>query len=273
MIKPLKSYFQKGFAMTASSLDDSTTSESNSSNTNLPSNPKTVSFYDVITSRRSVRRFTNTAIPDDVLDACLDMAMLAPNSSNLQPWEFYLIDSPEIRNQTIKYCMNQNAARTANRLIAILARTDTWLQNTKDNIKYYPIQPAPKAVKDYYGKLIPLAFARGPMNILSPAKYITEQMARQFKGAMNDFHYKKEDIKTWAIANTMLAAENLMLAIRSYGFDSCAMGSFDDGKMRKLLNLTQHQHIVMILAVGERAEKGIYAPQYRFERDRFIKKV
>lgn len=40
-------------------------------------------FKKVIQSRRSVRKFTDKAIPAEVLDDCLDMALLAPNSSNL----------------------------------------------------------------------------------------------------------------------------------------------------------------------------------------------
>ena len=35
-------------------------------------------FRKVVTSRRSVRKFTNKPIPQAVLDDCLDMALLAP---------------------------------------------------------------------------------------------------------------------------------------------------------------------------------------------------
>ena len=48
-------------------------------------------FRKVIESRRSVRKFTDKAIPTEVLDACLDLALIAPNSSNLQPWTFYVV--------------------------------------------------------------------------------------------------------------------------------------------------------------------------------------
>ncbi|HEX4939852.1 MAG TPA: nitroreductase family protein, partial [Candidatus Kapabacteria bacterium] len=35
-------------------------------------------FRQVVESRRSVRKFTDRKIPRDVLDACLDLALLAP---------------------------------------------------------------------------------------------------------------------------------------------------------------------------------------------------
>ena len=89
--------------------------------------PKQASFYEVVSTRRSVRRFTKTPISNEVLNACLDMAMLAPSSSNLQPWQFFVIESEEKRQKTVTYCMSQNAAKTANKLIVVVARTDTWL--------------------------------------------------------------------------------------------------------------------------------------------------
>lgn len=232
-----------------------------------------VKFIDVIQSRRSVRRFTDKKIPDDVLDACLDIAMLAPNSSNLQPWEFYVIETPHIRKKAVEFCMGQNAARTASRLIAIVARSDNWLQHAKEVVRTYPIQPVPKSVETYYHKLIPIEFARGPLNILSPAKHILVKTTRQFKGAMKESFYNQADVTKWSVENTMLAAENLMLALRAYGFDSCPMGGFDEPQMKKLLGLGDHHHIAIMLAAGERAEKGLYAPQQRFERERFIKTV
>lgn len=54
-----------------------------------------MNFFDVINNRRSVRRFTDTTVPDEVVQKALDAATKAPNSSNLQPWEFYWCKSPE----------------------------------------------------------------------------------------------------------------------------------------------------------------------------------
>ena len=227
-------------------------------------------FRAVAESRRSVRRFTDTPIPDAVLNDCLRLAMLAPNSSNLQPWEFYVIDSPEMRQHAIDNCMGQNAAKTAARLIAIVARTDTWHAHAKQVLREFPLSPVPKKVKDYYGRLIPLEFVRGPANMLSVAKWGVTQTHRYLKGPIKSPYYKLEDVKQWATNNTALAAQNLMLALRAHGFDSCAMGGFDAPAMKSLLNLGEHHHMVMMLAAGERADKGIYHPQFRFSQEQFV---
>lgn len=39
--------------------------------------------------------------------------MLAPNSSNLQPWEFFVIRTPDLKTRLAEACLGQNAARTA----------------------------------------------------------------------------------------------------------------------------------------------------------------
>lgn len=230
-------------------------------------------FKAVVTSRRSVRIFTDTPIPDEVLNDCLHLAMLAPNSSNLQPWEFYIIESKNKRQQANKLCMNQNAAKTANKLIAIVANTNTWHQHAKQIIEQYPTQPAPKIVKDYYGKLIPVAFTTGPANLFTPIKKMAIHGHRLLKGPIKTPIYNETQRQQWAVNNAYLAAENLMLALRAYGFDSCAMGGFDEPAMKKLLGLNEHQHIAMMLGAGERTKKGIYGEQFRFDDRRFIHKV
>lgn len=230
-------------------------------------------FTEVVESRRSVRKFTDTPIPDDVLRDCLRLAMLAPNSSNLQPWEFYIINTPEKRAKANKICMNQNAARTANKLIAVVARTDTWREHAKQNIRKFPDGPAPKRVRTYYEKIVPLDFLRGPGGVVSLAKRGMTKAVRQLKGPVKTPYYTFDDIKNWATNNTALAAENLMLALRAHGFDSCPMGGFDEPALKRLLKLGKHHHVVMMIAAGERADNGIYHSQFRFDYDQFVKEI
>lgn len=226
-------------------------------------------FREVIESRRAVRKFTKTPIPDSVMQDCLRLAMLAPNSSNLQPWEFYVIDSADNRACAIKNCMNQNAAKTAARLIAVVARTDTWQDNAKRLLNEYPIKPPPKKVKDYYNKLVPLEFFRGPLSVMSLAKWGATQTIRRFKPIKSPY-YTFDEVKNWATNNTALAAQNLMLALRAHGFDSCPMGGFDEPAMKALLGLGNEHHIVMMIAAGKRADNGIYHDQFRITSRQFV---
>ena len=46
-------------------------------------------FIKLVKSRRSVRVFTDDAVNPKDIKECLELALLAPTSSNLQCWEFY----------------------------------------------------------------------------------------------------------------------------------------------------------------------------------------
>ncbi|MBS7635334.1 nitroreductase family protein [Candidatus Bathyarchaeota archaeon] len=45
----------------------------------------------VIKSRRSIRKFKPDPVPDELLNAMLECALLAPNARNQQKWHFTVI--------------------------------------------------------------------------------------------------------------------------------------------------------------------------------------
>lgn len=229
-------------------------------------------FKKVLQSRRSVRKFTDTPIPDNILDECLELALLAPNSSNLQPWTFYVIKNPKKKNQVIKACLNQLAAKTAADLIVCVARTDRIDQMAKRNINEFPFPEAPETVKKYY-RFIPYNYKTGYFNTLGNFKKVAFKVARQFNKQLPVSAFNPADAKLWASKTTALACENLVLALRAYGFDSCMMEGFDEPMLAKILNLGQQEFPIMVIAAGERAKDGVFFPQYRFDRHLFIQKV
>jgi nitroreductase len=230
-------------------------------------------FRQTVITRRSVRKFTDKPIPKAVLDDCLDMAMLAPNSSNLQPWSFYVIKSPAIKKQMVTACMGQNAARTAQELIAVVARTGTYLEHARMNVQQWPGEKtAPKVWKDYYEKLVPVLYTQGPLNSLGLLKKGVASVYGRFRPAPRG-PFSHADMKVWAVKSAALAAENLMLAFRAHGFDTCPMEGFDEARVNKLLKLPSDGTVIMIIGAGERAEDGVYYPQMRFDRRRFIHEV
>lgn len=48
-------------------------------------------FLELAKSRRSVRGFKNTDIPEDIIIRLLEAAQAAPSGGNCQPWHFYVI--------------------------------------------------------------------------------------------------------------------------------------------------------------------------------------
>lgn len=236
-----------------------------------PADISVENFKKVVTSRRSVRKFTNTQIPKAVLDDCLDMALLAPNSSNLQPWTFYVVRSAEKKSRVVKACMSQLAAKTAAELIVCVARTDRLDEMAKNNLKYWPMPKTPKPVKQYYS-LIAYNYKTGFLNTLGAAKKVAFSIVGQFQ-PLPVTAFTHADARLWAAKSTALACENLVLALRAHGFDSCMMEGFDEPRVRKLLDLQDEEFPIMVIGAGERADDGVFWPQLRFDRNLFVKEV
>jgi len=55
-----------------------------------------VDILRIIKGRRSVRSFQDREIPGDHLLAILEAGIWAPSGSNIQPWEFILINDPKL---------------------------------------------------------------------------------------------------------------------------------------------------------------------------------
>ncbi|OUS02333.1 nitroreductase family protein [Gammaproteobacteria bacterium 42_54_T18] len=237
----------------------------------VPSNIDIESFRKVVKSRRSVRKFTNKPIPQEVLDDCLDMAMLAPCSSGLQPWEFYIVRSPQKKARLVKACMSQSAAKTASELIVCVARTDRVHEFSRKMLREWPMPDVPEAVKKYY-QLIPLGYAPGPLNSFAMIKKVAIS-AGGFFAPVPRGPFTRSEVQLWASKSTALACENLVLALRAHGFDSCMMEGFDELRVRKLLKLSDNALPIMVIAAGERADDGVFWPQVRFDRELFIHQV
>ncbi len=90
---------------------------------------------EAINFRRSVRVYdAEKSIDKNIVKKCIEHAALAPNSSNLQLWEFHHITSKEIINKISPMCFDQNAARTAQQLVVFVTRKDLWKKRAKSNL-------------------------------------------------------------------------------------------------------------------------------------------
>lgn len=231
-------------------------------------------FRQVVESRRSVRVFTQEQIPDAVVEECLDLALLAPTSSNLQCWEFYWVKSEAQKSEMVKACLSQPAAATAQTLIVCVARTNTWKKHAKQMLEFLEKHPeSPKAVKLYYSKLVPFVYGQGFLGVWGVLKkYLVLPVVGLFRPVPRG-PVGSAGMREWAHKTTALACENLMLGLSAAGFDSCPMEGFDERRVKKILGLGCGSYVTMVVGAGRRAEKGIYGPRIRFPKEQFIFRV
>lgn len=217
-------------------------------------------FHEVVNTRRSIRSFLPDPVPEDVLDRCLDAALRAPSSSNLQPWRFIALRSPEIRRKAGEVCLNQGPATSAPLIVALICHPDSWRRNRDEVVRILAERgDLRKGLATYYNRLIPLVYLHGPWNLLGwwkPAATWIVSLFRPFPTLLT-----RAGVRVTAHKTTALAAATFMLAARAEGFDTCPMEGFDARRASHLLGLQRGEEVSMFIAVGKRAADGI-----RFDR-------
>lgn len=229
-------------------------------------------LFNAIEKRKSIRKFTDKDVPTEVIEKALEASLLAPNSSNMQTWDFFWVQSSDKKKQLIQFCLNQSAARTAKELIVITADPNQWKRSLPHIHKFIEEVNAPRQVITYYHKLIPYFYRHGFFNVLGFPKSLLSRFVSLFKPMMNGPHLKSE-LQEVAIKSAALAAQNFVLAITAQGYSTCMMEGFDHSRVKKLLNLNSSGKVVMVIAVGEESEKGTWGPRFRIDPSHVIHKV
>lgn len=224
-------------------------------------------FFDAVKTRRSIRKYTDKPVPAEVIERALDAALLAPNSSNLQTWEFFWVRDPAKKQKLVEACLGQSAARTAAELIVVVANPSLWRKTNVAMQEFLETLPkVPSVVKIYYHKLVPAIYG---FRWAAPFKWLAYNIAGIFR-PMQRRPATFRDIQEVAIKSAALASENFMLAITAQGYATCPMEGFDEWRVKNLLKLNFGSRVVMCISVGEAAHNGTWGPQTRFNRDWFV---
>lgn len=77
---------------------------------------------DAILTRRSIRKFKDKKIANEVLEDILKSAMHAPSAYNEQPWQFIIIDDRKLLDEIPNILPNAEMCKTA--VLAILVCAD-----------------------------------------------------------------------------------------------------------------------------------------------------
>ena len=227
---------------------------------------KTVS--EALAYRRSVRVFDpEKLIETKKVKYCLEQASLAPNSSNLQLWEFYHVTGLEIKKLVAINCYDQPAAKTAQEIVIPVVRLDLWQSRIKSNIEF--IRSNVKNTEDekkikgaltYYQKIIPQLY-KGSWYLLG----LLHKIKVIFDG-IRKVTYREvtsSDLRVVGHKSTALAAQTFMVSMAAHGYDTCPMEGFDSKRLKKLLKLPSGAQISMVIGCGIRKPEGLYGKRFR----------
>ncbi len=237
------------------------------------------SFEQLIQTRRSNRKFdANTDVPNEVIERSLQRAIMSPNSSNMQLWEFYWESNPDKMGKWSDLCLGQSAASTAKHLVIFVTRQDLWKSRADFNLSQIKKQANgnedSKMVKrgiQYYSKLMPLLYRQDPIGFFT----LIRNGLCFFMGLRKPFMRfgGKADQRVMVHKSCALAAQTFMLSITAEGYDTCPMEGFDQIRVKKALNLPSSAEINMIIAVGKGTSDGIYGERYRVPYEEVVFKL
>ncbi len=235
-------------------------------------------FDEIVEARRSVRVYDAEADFDhDSVKRSVDRAILAPNSSNMQLWEFYRIKSSDTLEKMVPICMGQNAAKTARELVVFVARPDLWRKRQQalvaemKNVYGDRTDKQAKRAFHYYQSLIPKYYFNDPFRIWGSIK----KLMFFFIGLRRPMvrHGNGTDIRISVHKSAALAAQTFMLSMKAEGYDTCPMEGMDSLRIKRLLKLPRKAEIVMVIGCGPGSEKGVYSERFRIPNEEVIFEV
>ena len=105
--------------------------------------------FSVLESRQSVRNYSKRKVEDKLILKLMEAAGEAPSTGNYQPWEFIIVQDPEIKKQLVEGCYNQEWMLTAP--LFIVACTNNRLAGAiygLRGLKLYGIQSVAAAIQN-----------------------------------------------------------------------------------------------------------------------------
>ncbi|MEY2963808.1 MAG: hypothetical protein RL754_1069 [Bacteroidota bacterium] len=237
-----------------------------------------MTFNEIIEFRKSNRKFDpSVPVPPEVMEEALHHATLAPNSSNMQLWEFHWMHSEQAHQKTVENCLSQMAARSAQELVVFVTRRDLWRMRVKWHMDLIAQDaerlgdPNARSIKlrsKYYGQLMPLSYMNDGLGLLGLFRRTLTFFIGLARPIVRGEGHAGQRITVHK--SCALAAENFMLSIAAQGFHSCPMEGFDAKRLKRQLGLPRGAEINMVIAVGKGMEDGFWGPRRRVDPSEVI---
>lgn len=173
--------------------------------------------FDAIKNRRSVKSFKNHEMTKNEIHQLLEFAILSPTSYNIQNWRFVIVTKQDLKDQLCSLSYGQRQVAEASLVIILCADLKAWAKNPE---RYW-------------------------INIPEESrKALVDSMRNSYDG-------ESELQRDEAMRSCGMAAQTIMLAAKSMGYDTCPMKGFDYDKVSKLINLPDDHVISMMVVVGK----------------------
>lgn len=173
----------------------------------------------------------------DDFEFILEIARLSPSSFGLEPWQFLVVQNPDLREKLRQYTWGgQKQLPTASHVVLTLVRKSHFMRYDSEYLHRLmrEVQKFPEDQALARTAVIE-KFQRSDFNLLESERAITD----------------------WATRQTYLPLANMMTAAAMIGIDSCPIEGFERAELERVLakeanvNL-DHWSVAYLLAFGYR---------------------
>jgi len=196
-----------------------------------------MNFDQVIQTRRSIRNFKPDPVSDKAVSDILEAARRAPSGSNIQPWRFIIIRSPEMKEKLKAATIFRFALKAP---VVIACCTDL------------------SALDGRPDRLVELVQAGVFDNVEVDGEYAPPER-------------NQEQVLAYLNMNVGIAITHMMLKAVDLGLGTCWIGGFDPTKAKEVLALNDNLHVVALLPIGY--PERIPAKRPRFPLEKLIVKT
>ncbi len=242
-----------------------------------------MNLKEILHFRRSIRFYDKSkSIDKSKVKDCLKLATLAPNSSNMQLWEFHHITNETTLKQLSHACLSQTAATTAAQMVVFITRQDLHQKRASDILEFeyaniLKNSPPEKHQtrlaerKKYFKTIMPFFYSRF-WGIIGLIRKIIVTIVGCSRPIVR--YVTESDSRIVVHKSCGLAAQTFMIAMAEIGYDTCPMEGFDAFRVKKILDLPRGSEINMIISCGIRdKERGIRCERFRIPFDEVYKEI
>lgn len=176
--------------------------------------------FDAIEKRRSIRKYKDKPVPEEMINKLLESARLAPSTSNTQTWRFKLVSDDESRGELCRAAHGQKFVREAPLIIACCVDFDAFREQGRRALDLV----VRRGVKPSMGML--LHYAKKDPHAVAERKIINGTM------------------------NVSIAVEHIALAATAMGLGTCWIRAFDVDRAQEVLDLPQGVVLLCLMTVG-----------------------
>ena len=187
---------------------------------------------EAIEARRSIRRYRDEPVPEELINRILEAARLAPSTSNTQSWKFKVVTDAGMRRRLKESAFGQKFVEEAPVVIACCLDLEAFGDRGRQTLKL---------------------LLRGVRPSL--------EMALRFVRPGKSSEFDPERVIINGAINVSIATEHMALAACALGLGTCWVRAFDAPAVEELLEMSDGLKVVTLLTLGHPAQSPVARPR------------